>query len=361
MKVTFTTDLLSHEKVTGVEKYLYHLIHALASIPEIELTLISSSPVLYGRLPVKVKWQEHKLGCWFDGKLFFPWIQRRKDLNQFDLVHYPTVIAPFFIKPERRYKSVMTVHDLVPVLYPEFSTYKKSLYYKYYLRVLLHSIDHLIVPSKAVRNDLISLFNVTENNISIVYEGVSNFYKPGGHEKKNYMLAVSTLEPRKNFRRIIDAFIYMKSYYKISEDLIIVGKRGWSCEDLFNIPKEFSQNIIFKGYVADQELLELYQGARVFVYPSLYEGFGLPVLEAMACGCPVVTSNAASLAEVAGDAAALVNPYSTEDIGESIVKILQNETLAGSMKEKGLKQAMKFTWAKCAQGTVDVYDFVLKS
>ena len=145
----------------------------------------------------------------------------------------------------------------------------------------------------------------------------------------------------------------------IQEDLVIVGKQGWSYDDVYDIPEACRDNIIFKGYVSKKELIELYQKAKLFVYPSLYEGFGLPVAEAMACGCPVVTSNLSSLPEVAGNACLLVDPYKVTDISSAMLKVLENDQFANCLINKGQKRADRFTWSRCALETKKVYETVL--
>ena len=203
------------------------------------------------------------------------------------------------------------------------------------------------------------MHNVKAGKISVIYEGVSPEYCRGKEEKENYILAVGTIEPRKNIRRLIQSYLRLRDINHIEENLVIVGKQGWSCDDVYDIPEAARDNIIFKGYVSKNELIELYQKAKLFVYPSLYEGFGLPVAEAMACGCPVVTSNLSSLPEVAGNACLLVDPYNMKDIASAILKVLDNDQFAASLTAKGRKQVHQFTWSKCALETKKVYETVL--
>ncbi len=282
-----------------------------------------------------------------------------RSVNRYQIVHCPTVFAPVFLRRNNDQRIVMTVHDLVPALFPEYSTTLKMLYYRYFLRVLFERIDHFIVPSKSVQNDLSDHYSVPFDRISVVYEGVSANYFPKAGIKQDYILAVSTLEPRKNYKRIVEAYLHLKRKYEISEKLIIVGKAGWGSGDSFHIPNRFRRSIIVKGYIPENELINLYQNAKVFVYPSLHEGFGLPVAEAMACGCPVVTSNLSSLPEVAGNACLLVNPYSVNDIASAIHKVLNNDQFATHLADKGRKQAHQFTWSTCALETRKVYETIL--
>jgi glycosyltransferase involved in cell wall biosynthesis len=358
LKIAIFSNLLSHQSLTGVEKYLYELVHSLARLNRNELTLVCNTSIPPRRVPNNVEVVRSKTKSPFGRK--FPYlILRRKNLNKYDIFHCPTVITPFIFKPTNRPKGVMTVHDLVPALFPEFSTFIKKIYYRYILKYFFSRVDHFIVPSKSVRSDLLKFYSINPDRITVVYEGVSEKYRPSIKPKKDYILAVGTIEPRKNFKRIIESYISLKQNHKISAKLIIVGKRGWSCDDIYKIPDYLHKNIIFKGYVSEVELINLYQNAKVFVYPSLNEGFGLPVVEAMACGCPVVTSNLSSLPEVAGKAALLVDPHKANDISRAILKVLDDEQFASTLRKRGLEQAKKFTWLKCAQETEKVYETVL--
>jgi glycosyltransferase involved in cell wall biosynthesis len=352
-------DLLSHQSLTGVEQYTYQLARCLASSNQIELTLFSQHDIPKARIPQDAAFRRTTTSTLFGYSYLFSELQLPKKLIPFDVIHCPTVIFPLLIMLNKKIKKVMTVHDLVPTLFPEFSNIKKYIYYKYGLKPLFSNMDHLIVPSNSVKNDLSNLYRIDPEHISVINEGVSNQFRHLTLDKQNYILAVSTVEPRKNFKRIIDAFIFLKTTHQISEKLFIVGKRGWSCNDVYYIPKAFHESIIFKGYVPEADLVNLYQNAKLFVYPSLHEGFGLPIAEAMACGCPVVTSNCSSMPEVAGHAALLVDPHNVKDIASAMLRILNDEGLAISLAEKGLEQVRKFTWEKCARETIKVYEAVL--
>lgn len=358
MKVAIESDLLSHSSLTGVEKYLYHLIHSLSMFGGLDLTLLCHRQIPEESLPGNINVINENFNAASGGKYFLSKIKRAKELCQYDIVHTPTVIVPFFYRRNKKPKLLMTVHDLFPALFPELSTIKKSIYYRDGLKLLFKCVDHFIVPSKSVRQGLLEYNAVRSERITVIHEGVSEKYKPKCGPKQDYLLAVSTIEPRKNFRRLIESFLFLKREYRIPTKLVIVGKRGWRCDDIFCVPDEFKDSIIFKGYISDEELIALYQRAKLFIYPSLHEGFGLPVLESMACGCPVITSNLSSLPEVVGDAGILVNPHDTGEIARAIICVLQNENLTLNLIEKGLKQAKKFTWSRCAKETLNLYEMV---
>jgi glycosyltransferase involved in cell wall biosynthesis len=359
LNIALLSDLLAHRTLTGIETYLYQIAHSLSLSKQIHLTLYSRCDIPEHRIPRGATLQKIETFNYLKWPLPLSILQNRKQLARFDLIHCPTVIVPPSVLLYKKYKIIMTVHDLVPALFPEHSNYKKFLYYKYILKFVFPFIDHFIVPSRSVRHSLSRHYNIRPGRISVIYEGVSNAFHQGPRQKKDYILTVSTVEPRKNFRRVIDAFINLKTNHCIPHKLYIVGKKGWSCDEIYRIPKEFEKSIVFTGYIPQSELIDLYQNAKLFVYPSLHEGFGLPVVEAMACGCPVVTSNLSSLPEIAGDAALFVDPYRVDDIASSILKILRNENLASNLVSKGLERAKQYTWARCAQNTINVYKAVL--
>lgn len=359
--IAITAEFLCHEQFTGVEKYLFELSHNIAFLNHVNLTLVCPREINEKLLTKRINIRKHNSFKAFGTRFLSALINPPEGLNQFSLVHCPTVVAPFFfhVDKEKKTKVIMTVHDLIPILFPKFNIKRRIIYFKYILKYRFRYVDHFIVPSKSVKKDLMQHYHIQSNKIDVVYEGVSKSYKPNNRSKKNFILAVSTLEPRKNFKRIIECFIRLKEANKIDEQLIIVGKAGWYYRDIINIPDKYRDSIIFKGYVTEEKLIELYQRAKCFVYPSLYEGFGLPVIEAMACGCPVITSNRSSLPEIAGDAAILIDPENNAELENAIQNMLKDHSLRERLIRKGLERAGNYTWEECAKKTIDVYKKVL--
>ena len=357
LKIAITVEALKNEYFAGVEQYIYNLTHQLLSRSELDLTLIAPSDFPHSLFPTHTRVIYHDptmvLGSGFVSAVFSP----PKNLSNFDLVHCPTVTAPFFFRPN--YKVVMTVHDLIPLLFPKWHTTKHVLYFKYFLKYRFRFVDRFIADSNTTKQDLIDFFEIPEDKIDVVYLGVSGRFRPIGETREDFILAVSTLEPRKNFKRIIEAYISLRKEEKISDKLMIVGKKGWLFDDIFTIPREFQDDIIFKGYVSEDELLRLFQTARFFIYPSMYEGFGLPILEAMACGCPVITSNTSSMPEVAGEAALLVDPYQIEEIKNAIYTLTKDAGLCNKMSAEGIRRASQFSWQRAAEQTSQVYEKAL--
>ena len=255
----------------------------------------------------------------------------------------------------------MTVHDLTPLLFPELQTSRSTLYFRYLLKHRIRYVDRFIAVSRSTKEDLKRLFKIPDSQIDVVYSGVATHFKPSASMREDFLLAVGTLEPRKNLRRLICAYVELRREGKIRGKLVLVGKKGWQYDDILGVPEPYKGDIIFKGYVPDKDLVRLYQTAGFFVYPSVYEGFGLPILEAMACGCPVITSHTSSMPEVADGAALLVDPYDTEGLKNAIDTLAHSETLRADMGMAGIRRASSFSWQACADQTLQVYQRELGS
>jgi glycosyltransferase involved in cell wall biosynthesis len=229
--------------------------------------------------------------------------------------------------------------------------------------------DKIITVSQNTKDDLVEMFNYNPKKIKVIYNGVDNSYKIIDNKKliseikdkydtgKDFLLYVGNIKPHKNIPVLLKALSNIDKQNK----LVIVGKRDKAYDEIFDIidQNNLEDRIIFTGFVPDKDLILLYNAATLFVYPSLYEGFGLPPLEAMACGTPVITSNVSSLPEVVGYAAITVDPYNINGLAEEINKVLGNEVLQKAMIKKGIERAKEFTWEKTARETIRVYEEVL--
>ncbi len=259
---------------------------------------------------------------------------------------------------------VVTVHDLERICFPfavEDAVEQASLDQD---AVAIGRADHIIAVSENTRNDLVRCLGIPEERITVVYNGVDrDVFKRNGAAPSPfpYILYVGSERPRKNLPNLLAAFAALKKSGGFgSLKLVKVGSPGRSeafrADTLRTIRALGLENeVMFVGEVSDHELAEYYASASVLVYPSLYEGFGLPVVEAMACGCPVITSNVSSLPEVAGDAALLVDPEDTGDLRKALVRLLTSEGLRRDLIEKGLARSSLFSWAKAAEATEEVY------
>lgn len=260
---------------------------------------------------------------------------------------------------------VVTIHDLAYFYYPaEFL--KKDLYkLKNWTKQSVNKSKKIIAVSQNTKVDLIQFYNTQENKISVIYNGFEKASEKNDHTRidtghatmtnQPYILYVGTLQPRKNISTLIHAFskfVIHNSEFK----LVIVGKKGWLYDKIFSLVEELKLNekIIFAGHISDAKLAQLYKNAFCFVMPSLYEGFGIPLLEAMSYGCPVISSNASSLPEVGGDACLYFDPKDENKLLKQMTILSENKILREDLIDKGRKQIKKFSWEKCARETLVV-------
>lgn len=298
-------------------------------------------------------------------QIFLP-IKAKK--NNINLIHCPAHVVPLMSSM----KTIVTIHDLAFKLFPETFKWQNRSYLNFIVPLSIKKADKVIAVSKNTKKDIIREYNVNPNKIKVIYNGVDEKYRRINDDEiinkikekyklpKDFILYLGTLEPRKNIERLIKGFNKTK---KNNIKLVIAGGKGWLYDDVFKLVKKLNleEKVIFTGYIDEKDIVLLYNAATLFVYPSLYEGFGLPPLEAMACGTPVITSNLSSLPEVVGDAAITVNPNNVKDLIEAIDKVLNNKELQRKMIQKGLKRANKFTWKNTARETIKVYKEVLNS
>jgi glycosyltransferase involved in cell wall biosynthesis len=283
-----------------------------------------------------------------------------------DLFHATDHLLPYF----RRIKSVFTLHDLIFLFHPETHKPLNRWFLTLMMPRFLRAADAVIAVSECTKRDAIRFYGIPEEKITVIYEGVNPRFRPASPEAiaavraryglpEHFILYVGTIEPRKNLTALLEAFHYLLATHDLR--LVIVGKKGWLYEGFFRRLRELGLEgqVIFTGYVPDEDLPAIYSAADLFVFPSLYEGFGLPVLEAMACGVPVICSNTSSLPEVAGDAAFLVDPADVRALAGAMEQALTDEHLRSELMAKGLERARWFTWEKAAAKTLEVYRGVL--
>lgn len=282
--------------------------------------------------------------------------------------HYAPRIAPV--------PTVISVMDLSYVKYPELFNKSDRLQLKNWTSYSIKNAKKILTISNSSKSDIIKEYGASESKIEVTYLGIKPIISITPHiyamqeltQKykipEKYILFVGTLQPRKNITKLIEAFTLLVKDKKIPEsvDLVIVGKKGWLYDEIIASPEKLgiSKKVHFLDFVNDEDLALLYSHAQVFVLPSLYEGFGLPVLEAMKYNCPVITSNISSLPEVGGDAALYIDPESTEDIASKMQKVLSDGALRKSMIEKGKEQIKKFSWEKSARQTLAILEEVGK-
>ena len=315
--------------------------------------------VLPGKKPLARLWREH---------LLLPQACRHERI---DLLHCPKSAIPF----RSPCPVVVTLHDLIPLKHPETEKFAARLYWRLQIPIAARRSNFIITDSEHARAEIMTDFNVPSERIRAIMLG----FNPAMSEKRdrstsqkvlsrynlpdNYILYVGTIQPRKNLATLIEAFHLLKRDRCIPHKLVIVGRKGWLYDQLFKRIRALGLNdeILFTGFVPDEELPSIYDRACVFVYLSLFEGFGLPPLEAMACGIPVITSDTTSLPEVVGEAGIILPPMDIRRVCEALRQVLGDEALRRTMRKKGLERALLFSWEATARETVEIYKAVLSA
>jgi len=294
-------------------------------------------------------------GKLFWSQIFLPLrLYIKKDI---DVFFSPAHYAPRFCPVP----SIVTIHDLSYIYFPG-DFLKKDLYQLHnWTHYSIHHAKKIIAVSKTTKNDIMKAYNVPEESIYIVYNGYEKTHKVREekfkieHTSKPYILYVGTLQPRKNITTLIQAFAKFRETSPEFK-LIVAGKKGWLFESIFDLVTELGLNneVYFTDYVTDQQLVFLYKNAFCFVLPSFYEGFGIPILEAMSFGCPVISSFASSLPEIGGDACLYFDPQSADDLVEKLMMIKSNPKLRSELVQKGRKRVKEFSWKKCGEETLSI-------
>lgn len=285
--------------------------------------------------------------------------------EKIDLLHSLAFVTPL-VSP---CPSVITIYDLSFVVFPQAFRYSKRLYLTLFTRLSARKARRIITISESTKRDAVRLLGVSPEKVDVVYCGVDKAFRPLPEREvapfrqkrglpDRFILFVGTIEPRKNVARLVEAYSRLKDR---QVKLVIGGARGWLYEEVFARVEELglTGDVLFAGYIPPDELPLWYNAAELFVYPSLYEGFGLPPLEAMACGTPVITSNVSSLPEVIGEAGLTVDPMDSKGLSEAMNQVLGDEALRQSMRERGLARVSRFSWARAARETVEVYQRAL--
>jgi len=305
-------------------------------------------------------------------------MQAKKD--GLDILHCTGNTAPLYL--DKNIKLILTIPDVMylkpysilprsPSLYQRLGrTYRKIIVPK-----AIKNVSSVITISNFSKKDIMEHIPlIKEDSISVIYLAADNSFRGVNKNEAitklkekfgingSYMLAFGGIDPRKNTELIINMFIESKGKEQINEKLVIVGIPNWKQTKFYNVVQksECRDNIIFTNFVSEEDLVLLYNSASVFLYPSLYEGFGIPPLEAMACGVPVITSNTTSIPEVVGNAALLINPRDGEDIKKALLSLLNDEMLRKDLIKRGLEQVKKFSWGKMAEETLEVYNSVYR-
>jgi len=373
MNIGIDIRVLARGTRTGVEEYTINLLSELLPLePKINFKLFynafQKTQLNYPWLSLSnVQLRDFRI----PNRLFFvaaryanqPKIN--KLLGDLDLYFNPH----FFTAPlSAGSKKIITFHDLSFERYPQFFSWRKRLWQKFLMnaRREAEEASQIIAVSQSTKDDLISLYGIEPGKIKVIYSGVGKQFRPMAREsatlklKKKYnlpdkfILYFGTIEPRKNLIGLIKAFELLRA--KSDLKLVIAGAKGWLCQNIFKTAREskYYRDIIFTGFIDEIDKPVLYSLAELFVYPSFFEGFGFPPLEAMACGLPTIVSHGSSLPEVVGQGALMIDPYNIDEMAWAMETALADKSLRERLIEKGIKQAKKFSWSKCAKETLEV-------
>jgi glycosyltransferase involved in cell wall biosynthesis len=357
------------DTVTGIGRYLYKLIDALALCDKRnEYVLFYSN--IKGNTPAGLPERDNfkTISYRIPGKLitalwaYTETLAAEVFLGELDVFHAPC----FQVPPVRKCARVFTLHDLIPIIHPELAIPSAVRHFRPRLRHYVKRADMIVAISKATAADISTHLGVAEEKISVVYQGTTAL-APASPESiaavkqrysiaGDYILFVSRLEPRKNLPRLLKAFEISGLYLYFQ--LILVGPSGWYMEQYQRAYDALScqDRVRWLNYVSDTDLAALYRGATFFAYPSLLEGFGLPILEAMSVGCPVLTSGVSSMPEVAGDAAVYVDPADIDSIADGLLRMAGDTDLRKQLAILGRERVRIFTWERTAQEMVKIYE-----
>lgn len=304
-------------------------------------------------------------------QLYLPWLARRRRVDVIHSLHYS---LPLLAGRARR---LVTMHDMTAFLLPAMHTPLKRGYMRFFIRQAVRRADHMIFVSASALEDCRNWFHQPVANATVVHHGKSEAFRPGqdglGQQDEDerravalryqlpdrYLLYLGTLEPRKNVPRLLRAFAQLHARHPEAR-LVVAGKKGWQFEEIFHTLQslQLESAVRITGYIDEADKPALMRGACIFVYPSLHEGFGVPVLEAMACGVPTITGNRTSLPEIAGDGALLVDPTSEVELSAALEHLYTSAEARTTLAARGLQQAAKFSWRKTAEETAAVYRVV---
>ncbi len=368
MKLTIGIDFTSAARErAGIGRYARELIRALARLDHSNRYVLFAPRDAHDDL-LRFEWpsnfsircapltERYLAALWHRARVPLP---IETFIGAVDVFYSPDFLLP----PTRARRKIVTVHDLSYVRVPECFPEPLLNYLNHAVPPSVARADLILADAASTQRDLTEVYRVPFDKIKVLYSGVDARFRPDVSEESKarvrgttrgrpYLLSVSTIQPRKNYVRLVQAFgrIVNSQLAMDNLQLVIAGSRGWMFDEVFQTVERLGLHdaVLFPDYISDDDLPALYAGATLFVYPSLYEGFGLPVVEAMACGAPVVSSNAASLPEVAGDAALYFDPRDVDAMTDALRRALIDDALRADLRLRGLAQAKRFSWEKAA-------------
>ncbi|MFA6410604.1 MAG: glycosyltransferase family 1 protein [Candidatus Buchananbacteria bacterium] len=368
MKIGVDIRCLMEARYSGISEYAYNLINHLLKIDQKNQYFLFYNSNKVSKLP-EFNYPNVKFcGFHYPNKIFnlalrFLKIAKvDKMIGGVDVFLIPNFL---FLNLSKDCKKVLIIHDLSFELYPEFFTLKTRLWHKLIgPKKMCEQADQIIAISENTKNDIVKIYGINPAKIKVIYPGISEiFFQPTGEQKiakiknkfslnQDYIFYLGNLEPRKNVQTLILAFEKMANP---SLELVIAGTQAWKYKTMYRLwqKSKFKDQIKFLGYVDAADKPALYAGAKMFVYPSIYEGFGLPPLEAMASGTPVITSFNSSLVEAVDQAGLLVDPNNYNELAQIMTKLLADQKLQDFLKAKGIKRSQQFNWPKTSQQILD--------
>ena len=378
LKIGIDIRTLMDKRYSGVSEYTFHLVNEFLKLDQNNQYRLyyNSGRDLAFRLPNFIAANVKVIGTRYPNKIFNYVLQK--------LFHYPQIdkviggVDVFwsphinFLSLSKSTRKFLTIHDLSFLRYPEFFNQRKNFWHRLInVKKLAVNFDHLIAVSENTKRDMIELLGVAPEKISVIYSGIDSSYHPVAETLKiqivksryglpaKFILYLGNVEPRKNLIGLIRAYNELRRRRPELEavKLVIAGATGWKIKDIFKelYASDYQADIKFLGYIDKADKPALYSLCSVFAYPSFYEGFGFPPLEAMACGAPVITSNVSSLPEIVGGAALTVDPYNTNAITTALEQVLTDEVLAERLRQDGLEQVKRFNWENTARKYLELF------
>ena len=359
--------------MSGIGWYTYNLARNLMELEKTELTFFYQNRISKN-LFLQKKFLHQRISSLFRNSIPFSYFFKRKysqfffekiiKNNSFDLYHEPN-----FLAFDSEVNTVITIHDLSWFHHPEVHPTTRVKFFNSCIEKIATSDARIIVDSAFTKEDLHKSLNIPKSNIDVVYLGVEKSFTPRGETRdqsllkrfklkyKKFILLVGTLEPRKNFITALRAYTILPKKIRKQYPLVFVGGDGWLNDEFERISSKYISKgeVRMLGYLASDDLKAIISASKIFIFPSLYEGFGLPILEAMASGSPVISSNSTCLPEITGNAALLNEPLDEIGFMKSIYQVLQDNDLEEKLIQSGLNHVKNFTWENCAKNTLNTY------
>ena len=373
MRIGIDTRLIYYQRA-GIASYIVGLLQGIATVGSRHEFVILPSRKDRNAANLPSRFHRHQL--WTPPHHRFERLALAVELAtvRMDVLHSPDFIPPMRVLSGRRH--VITVHDLAFLKYPEVLTPESRRYYGH-IGPAVDQADAVIAVSENTKRDLMALLDTPEDKIHVIPEAADLEYRPINDQarvqrvldrlglRKPFFMFVGTIEPKKNLKTLFQAYAEFRNLVRATAplpDLVVVGRKGWLYADILKVVEQLGlkECVHFLGRIDQVDLACLYNGALCLAYPSLYEGFGLPALEAMQCGTPVVTSNVSSLPEVVGDAAICVDPRDADALTQALSRVWTSPDLRADLRRRGLARAAQFSREQMARGTLEVYERLVR-